>query len=636
MKDLVLRRPDARGDVLPMPTTVQPLLERRLNALAPPASDVLRVAAIMGSDLTPPRVATVLQRSLAEVQAGLAALESANVFQGLAFIHDLLRECALQRTAPAERVALHGAVAQVLSGDPQVPPGRLAFHWEAAERWPEAGAALYAAGLAARLAGRLEEQRSLLLRSAECWQRVGNRSAEFESRHASMESVLVRQGPTAVLEELPSLQAIAVTPEQELKLLILRAEALVHLMRRDEALQVSTEAVRRGEQHPSLLADALGIHGMVLAQCGRLDEAVEAEQRAADCAQRSGTAPQAIRVTHTQVYVLYEAGRIGEAIAAARTSARLTRESGDVGETAQVEGNLSTLLALAGDPAGCYEMARRVRAQHQAMGSTTNSILGGMNLLSLGSSAAYLGRFDEALDALTAGVQMLGDGTPIAARTKARVVMANLWLTLGAPEQAAGVLPQLSVDVPPAMQVQWHWAQARIEAMAGRPAEPHLRRMGEIQDANTSLPLVQSAWLEWSRQGDAAMVIDRLRPIRSECERLGLPGTARSLLLREIDRLTEIDSDDAVAQAVRLAASLRDTLAQGMHATTYVPEAWAILARAFENAGQRGDGAACSDEGRHWIEACVRDHLPASVKESFLDRNPVNRALMRAQPAVTP
>jgi DNA-binding SARP family transcriptional activator len=628
MKDLVLRGAASGGARLPRPATAEPLLQRRLRAVPAEQRDLLHLAAVMGGELSVQRAAAVLRREVPETLAGFADLQACQVFDGPRFAHELLRECALQQVPAAQRLALHATVAETLAADASVPPARLAFHWEAAERWPEAAASLHAAGLAARLAGRLEEQRALAERAAQCWRQAGQPGGEFEALNASMESVLVRQGPAAVLDELPRLQALADTPARELAVLLLRAEALVHLMRSDEGLRASTEAVQRAEQHPQLLAEALTVHGMALAQGRRVDEAIETLGRSAAVAERQGSTQQALRVTHAQVYVLYEAGRIGDAITAAHESLRLTRAAGDHGEAAQVEGNLSTLLMLAGDPAAAHEAAQRVRRQHQAMGSSSNSILGGMNLLTLGNAAAYLGRFDEALEALNAAVHMLGGGTPVAARTKARLSLANLWLTLGDDRAARSTLPPLTDDVPPAMQVQWHWAQARIERMAGGAAEAHLRRIGEIQAAHRALPLVQSAWIEWSRQGDAASVIERLRPVRRDCERLGLPGTARTLLLREIDRLADVEGAGAAALAARLAAEAEAGIGLGLHATTYLPEAWLILAAAFDRAGEATRAGRCRDAGRRWIDSSARDHLAPALTEAFLRRNPVNRALM--------
>jgi len=628
MKDMVLYGAALDSGPLPRPSTVQPLLERRLRGVPEGQAELVHVAAVMGGELTVPRAAAVLRRSLPDTQAGFVVLESCQVFNGRGFAHDLLRECALQQIPPARRKTMHVGVAEALSGDDGVPPARLAFHWEAAKRWPEAAACLRAAAVAARVAGRLQEQRTLLERAAQCWQRAGNPGAEFDALRAGTESVLVRQGPGAVLDELPRLQALAVTPERELSVLIVRAEALAHLFRSEESLDASTQAVHRAEQHPDQLVDALIVHGMALAQCGRHEEASQAHRRAVSTAEQRGSAAQVLQLTHMLVVMLFQAGRLGEAIVAARESARLTRASGDHVEAAQVEGNLTTLLMMAGDPAGANEVAQRVRRQHQVMGSSADSVMGGMNLLHLGNAARFLGRFDEALDCLQAAARTLGNDGAARPRFLAGVSLANLWLTLGATREARAAMPPLMDGLPPANQMQWHWTRARIDAMEGNLSSQHLRRLGEIQAANPDLPIGQSAWVEWSHQGEAAAVIAQLRQVRRDCERMGLPGLARSLMVREIDRLAEIDGRDAIESAARLATELETGIGLEMHVTTYLPEAWLILARAWDRAGEHGQAAKARGEAREWVLARAGEHLRAEYRDGFLRGNPVNQGLL--------
>ena len=650
LKDHVLRRADADADgdgdadaggdgdgvALGVPSSARPLLERRLRDLPASATPLLRLAAVMGGDLTPARAAAALSCDAAEVDAVLSALQSAQVFRASAFVHDLLRECALEQIAAPERRLIHAAAARVLDEDDAVPPGRLAFHWEQAQRWPQAGASLHAAAMAARLSGRLDEQKTLLERSAACWERAGDGGAQFDVLHDGMEGALLRFGPEGVLAELPRLERLADTPVRELKTLMLRAESLAHRVHGAEAAVLSVEAVRRAERHPELLADALAIHGTALAQSGLIDEAVDAHRRGVEAAERAGSAQQALRVMHTQIYILFQAGRIGDAILAARKAARLTRASADLVEQAQVEGNLGVLLSLAGHLSESHDTAVRVRRTHDVMGSSTNGILGGMNLLTLGTTAAYFGRFDEALEALDAATHVLGDGTPVAARAKARIAAANLWLALGACDEARAAMAPLTDDVPPAMQVQWHWAQARIARMADAPDVAHLQRMAQIQADNADLSLVQCAWLEWSRQGDAQRVIERLERAQRECEDMGLPGTARAMRLRRIDRLLDLHDASALQHAGELAAELQPEIAQGLHATIYLPEALWTLARALRHVDREARARGCIDEARRWIEASMNHHVPHAYRHSFLTRNPVNRLVMQGGSAVTP
>jgi len=89
-------------------------------------------------------------------------------------------------------------------------------------------------------------------------------------------------------------------------------------------------------------------------------------------------------------------------------------------------------------------------------------------------------------------------------RAKALLALANVWLLLGSAERALDLLPPTDAGWITPLRVQWHWAQARVASMQGRPADRHLQAMGEIQAAHWTAPLSQSSWLDWSRPGRRA------------------------------------------------------------------------------------------------------------------------------------
>jgi tetratricopeptide (TPR) repeat protein len=328
-------------------------------------------------------------------------------------------------------------------------------------------------------------------------------------------------------------------------------------------------------------------------------------------------------------YVLYSGGRIGDAIPVQRRALELAEALGDLAEAAAAEGNIAGLLHTAGDGPRSYEHAVVARRRYLDMEMASNSTLGCINLIVLGTAAACLGRFDEALETLIAAERMAGQQAAVGAQAKARIALAGVWLTLGRTERALSLVTDLPVAAIPGMQMQAALIRARAEILEGRSGRRHFEHLGQLMDMHPNQPLVQSAWIEWSYQGPAREVIDRLRPIRAQCEAAGLPGIARSLKLREIDRAVEHDEPESVLDAARLGQELLPWIDEGLSYRTYPPEGWLVLSRVFARAGKEDLRAHCLRRARAWVQDRA-DHVPAAHRESFLTRNPVNRALIAA------
>ena len=62
----------------------------------------------------------------------------------------------------------------------------------------------------------------------------------------------------------------------------------------------------------------------------------------------------------------------------------------------------------------------------------------------------------------------------------------------------------------------------------------------------------------------------------------------------------------------------------------YRAEVWWVAAQVFDAARLRARADAVLREGRDWVRGIAAEHVPAEFRESFLKRNPVNRALLEA------
>lgn len=628
LKDAWLHQRNLRTDPLPAPQTVQTLIERRLRQLPVQAVDLVRVAAVSGADLTVESAAALLGVSPLQLSNTWAQLERANVLTGLQFAHDLMHDGALALVPEPLRRTLHAMVAKQLVADPRVPPGRVADHWHAAEQWAEAGSWWHRAGMAARLAGRLQEQQALLERAAACYRQAGLVDKEFEVVRASFDGLLLRHGGASVLAALPRLEALSRESKTELQCRLIKAEALLDLERGAEALAVSTDAVVLAADHPTLRGDALCLHGMALAQEGRQQDAVAACRHGADAAHAAALDAQELRAVRALAYVLYKNGRVGEALPVQRRAARLAQALGDRAEAAAAEASIAGLLAVIGDVPATLHHARRADHAYREMELAQNSTIDAINLAILGRAAAYLGRFDEALQALTTALAKTGDDAQVAALAKSRIALADIYLALGDGPAAEALLARLPAGTPPGMRMQAALLLARADQMEGGSGAGQLVRLGRLGAEYPDLPVVLSAWVEWSYQGDAATVVPTLRRVREAFESIGRTGTARTLLVREVARLAEFDDAESIATAARHAAKMLPHIGVGTCAAMYPPEGWLTIACALERAGRLEEARTARHRARAWITQTALPSVPEAARDAFLRRNPVNRELL--------
>jgi DNA-binding SARP family transcriptional activator len=632
LQDALTHGIDLRRTQLPHPPSVQALLDARLHELPAATLGLLRVSAVAGADLTVERAATLLGCKPLDLTEPWSTLEAANVLRGESFTHDLLHEAALRSVPLGLRAALHRQLAALLAGDAQGAAGRVAWHWEQGERWAEAGRCWHAAGIAARQAGRLAEQAELFEHAARCHQRAGDDGARFEALFARLDGLLLRHGGTAVLAALPEAEALADTSARRLRCSLARAEAWLDDQKAEQAAAEAAAAVQQAARHPELQADASALHAIALVQRGRFAAALEAAQQAMAGAAAADSAAQRLRATNALAYVHYASGHLAEAVPVQRDAVVLAETIGDRAEAAATEGHVAALLASVGDVPATYTHALRARERHLAIGLADNSTLGTVNHIVLGTAAAYLGRFDEGLDALQAAVAMASSGAATAAQAKARLALGNLWLTLGRADAARTLAAELPADMPPGMHMQAALLLARAAALEGLPQQRHWQTLARWAADHPDLPLVQSAWYEVSHQGDAGPVITRLAQVRAECTALGLHGTARALQFRQLARCLDLEGEAATVAARTHAHALMPHVERGLSAKCYPPQVWLTLAAAFGRAGEPASHAECISAGRRWVAGALA-RVPAEHRQRFERGNPANRQLLGAAPA---
>ena len=72
------------------------------------------------------------------------------------------------------------------------------------------------------------------------------------------------------------------------------------------------------------------------------------------------------------------------------------------------------------------------------------------------------------------------------------------------------------------------------------------------------------------------------------------------------------------------------TLGKAQPADMYPADAWWIAVEVFDACSASEEAQAALQHGARWIRETCANHVPAEFRDSFLGRNPVNRALLAA------
>lgn len=631
LQEALTRGIDLRAKPLPQPRSVQALLDSRMRHLTPAAQDLLRVAAVAGADLRADRAAAMLRCSLLELSEPWAELEAANILRGEVFSHDLVHESALRSVPGGVRLALHRQMAGLLAENVPTVPARVAWHWEQGEQWGEAGRHWHLAGEAARRTGRLHEQCDLFERAAECHRLAGNVGQRFEALLARLDALQLRHGGKAVLAALGDIEALADTSLRRLRCRLARADACLDVELGSAAITEAVAAVQEAAQHPGLMAEALALLAQAQVQCRQFERALSTAGQALEAMPAAQDPLHRLHALSAMSYVHYASGRLGEAVQWQLRAMTAAEELEYRTEAVSYEGHVAALMAAIGDVPATYAHAVRTRERHLDFGFADNSTLGSVNHIVLGSAAAALGRFDEALPALEAAVAMTGQAAAPAAQAKARLALAHVWLLLGCPDEAGQLMDDLPAELGPGMEMQALLTRARAAAAAGRSPERLLIALARLAEAHTDLPLVQSAHFESSYVGTAAPVIRTLEQAIEGFRAMGLTGSARALQLRAMVRWLDMSGPEAIAASVQLAGELETHATSGLSAKCYPPQTWLALSWVHARAGATERHEACLAQARAWIlEAQAR--VPERHRSSFLQVNPVNRAILSGTP----
>lgn len=626
LKDMLLSDVIGTPDRLPQPTSVGALVERRLTQLTAAALKLARTAALAGADFTAELAATVLEIHPLDLAEPWRELEAAQVIRDGAFAHDLIFEAT--RASVPEPIArlLHRRIAVYLQ-ERQAQPAHIAPHWAGAHEWSLAGEAHAAAARLAQSASQRGHEVEHWQHAGDCFDLAGDGERSFDARCASVQAVIVVHGVARAHTLIDSLVAESRSDSQRVAALTARAMAALMGADHPAGIAAAKQAAERARalDAPWLLFEAERLHAVGLAQSGHAIEGLAVIEPFRERVESEGSVEQKGHFWADYAYVLNGARRLRDTGDALRRAIESAQALGDLSELATLTSNLATVQGNLGHVDEALVLAERALAIQVQLG-TTDGPGGGVVETYVGMYCAMVGRYREALERFEAAIERFrrdGQTLWIAVASNHH---AQCLLELG---QFARARQSLDYDAPPVDSVRTRGATiaARIDRALGQADREARSRVLELIDRPGEFQVRMHALLDQVALLEPAPAAARCEDVvRQACELEYIGVATRARLLHAAMLHRGGRSGDAAPQLRKLLASL----ATVQPADMYLPEAWRIGVHVFEACGAADEATMALAEATRWIRQTALPNVPEAFRDSFLNRNAVNRALLAA------
>ncbi len=622
----------AAGVRLPIPDNVGQLIEARLATLSAPALRLARVAALADKDFSVELAAAVLGVHVLDLAEPWRELADAQVIRDESFAHDLVFE-ATRRSIPAALAqSLHATVARCLAQQ-GVAPERVARHFYSAEAWPQAAAAYLNAAEAALALSRRADELRLLQAAADCRTRarsvgettaIGDAGVDFEiALRAARASVLIDRADVARGHAQTALD-LSATDTQRAAALAACAETEEFLGDFETAIAHATEGLTLAQQlndvpleltHAAHLGRVFAMRGEFARGCAMFD----AHTAGIDLAPESAAARAFLM---HQAIVLDHARRRDEAVVAGERALRLAENAQDDSTACLCRIHLTSFHARMGAGDAAFEHATRAVQLREKIGQA-----GGQTEVAevyLGILCASLGRFSQTLELLDTAQQRLGHGHAVSWAVMARGVLARTWMLLGQPARGLKLVADDTPGVTESVRGLRLVNLVRVLRALGKPRAEELAKARATfarQALHEGDLLVR---LEEAIDAPAASAVRFAAEVELEAAR-------RQHRALQMDAMTigcgALSSAGAVQDAAAKARAMLDFAQSAICWTAYRGEVYWRAYEALAAAGHEREALDALQAGADWIDTTLA-YVPEAFRDSFRNRNPVNRALL--------
>lgn len=628
LKDLVLS-PAADGGAagaLPQPSSVGALVERRLAQLSAPALKLARVAALAGANFDAELAAAVLQAHPLDMAEPWRELEAAQVIRDGAFAHDLVFEATRASVPQPIAALLHKSIAGHLQAR-QAPPAAIAPHWAGAGEWLLAGHAYAAAARRAQSASQRSHEVECWRLAAAAYDQAGAHERAFDARCDSIHAVIIVMGVSHAERVIGELLQQARSDAQRIAALTARATAALMAADHETGIAAALEAADLARQIDSPWPgfEAARLHAVGLAISARPAEALAVIEPHRERVEREGNDEQRGRFWADYAYVLNSARRLRDTAFALQKAMDNARKLGDLAELATLTSNLATVKGNLGNTNEALAFARQALALQMQLGATGGPE-GAIVETYVGLYCGMAGQYREALQRLDAALECFARDQQAVWTAVASNHKAQFLIELG---QFARARQTLDYARPP---VDMTWARrcnivARIDRLLGQSGRPQMQLALSSLAPGADPHVRMHVLLDEPEGHDHAAKAERSDQVLQMATQLEFAGVAMKARLLHAHALSRSGQPAAAAGAMRgLVAQIDETQPSDL----YLGEAWWIAAQVFEASGDGDQALMALARGAQWVRRVALPHVPDEFRDSFLQRNATNRALLAA------
>jgi DNA-binding SARP family transcriptional activator len=623
----VLAGATPRDASLPAPAHVGELITLRLAQLASDALELAQIAALAGQDFSAELAAAVLRKHVLDIADAWRELEAAQVLREGAFAHDLILEAALRAVPGDAAPGLHRSIGTYLEAQ-RAPAARVAEHWYHAGEWGKAARQFDAAARAQFDASRYLEAGELFRRAAACFESAGHQP----ERHAALQELAGCQVKAFDLlgarEVAQQLQQIAANDEQRGWALDRLADVLNMSREDDRAAQTAASDMQQlghATGKPWMIFNATRKLAVALAQQGRYEQALALFETQQDWVQAN------LHEWNVQVwfcdhgFVLDLGDRRGKAVAEYLRAEMLARQHENWAVAYAALRNLAFTHAWAG------RLDTAVRTSDQAAGFSgrLGEALVERNPRDAARRGALLrdaGRLSESLALLRGAHATLARGGSPYWLAYCEDQLALLYAVLGQPARARDLLARNLGTLPPEAILSRRLVRARVARAEGH--EP--MRWSDAEVASAGDPACPARWrllalLEQARNLDTVPALGICNEVAAQAGARELGGVELDALALAAGRSTAADMMEVAAGHAQRAHALAETI---WPTGISLPELCLSIHGGLAAAGNSTAATQAADRAVRWIEEQALPNVPVDFRDSFLSRNPANRAVL--------
>jgi tetratricopeptide (TPR) repeat protein len=521
---------------------------------------------------------------------------------------------------------LHGRIARHLEACDS-PSASVAPHWAGAASWLQAGEAYATAARQAQSASQRTHEVEYWNQAAACFDRAAARARAFQSRCDSVPALIVVQGVAPARVMVDRLLESVQTDHERASALIAKAMAALmaadHSAGIDAAQQAGQLARRLDARWLDLEAGCLQAVG--LSQAGRAVEALAIIEPYRALVEREADAKQRGRFWADYAYALNSVRRLRDTAFALQQAIVNAQALGDLAELATLTSNLATVKGNLGHVDEALSLANRALAIQTELGATDGPE-GGVVHAYVGLYCGMSGRYREALEHLDTAMACFARDKQVLWTAVAANHKAQFLIDLG---QFARARQALEYERPPVKSVQARGVNvaARIDRALGQPSSQQMRAALDTLGAGDDPHVRMQLMLDAAEGHDPRATVQLCDDALQLANDLEFAGVAMKARLRRAQALSRAGQTHDAAVAMR---GLVEQMASLQPADMYVGEAWWIAAQVFDANGDGDHSLLALARGAQWVRRVALPNVPEEFRDSFLSRNPVNRALLAA------